>query len=267
MKPYGEPTTEPPPPPKPILRHFLDARKAFVEMYGAVDIRDMSYLVSDEAYSMLLHELDIKDMSAFMDINYPVIGTLYGIALETSEAYSDRQCALLSPDHAYHFEIPEPHKPKRPIAPPPQPTLNMYPGWGKPPKPDPAITPVIKEDNIDVVARFLAEVFIGCCYAFIIMGMIANPGGMDAIGLLVLVGTLHFSLRGQVFRRVSHRLVGFPWIDSQIKYTPIFIDDDGYIHKHKPKYKTNGEKMLTLAELFEGYEGVDRERGTDHTLI
>ena len=255
----GPPPEETPFVPIPITQHFLDAASAFTDMYGEFDIRDMSYLVSDEAYSMLLHELDIKDMSAFMDINYPVIGTLYGIALETSEAYSDRQCALIVGSDEYHFEIPEPHKPKRPIAPPPQPTLNMYPGWGKPPKPDPAITPVIKEDNIDVVARFLAEVFIGCCYAFIIMGMIANPGGMDAIGLLVLVGTLHFSLRGQVFRRVSHRLVGFPWIDSQIKYTPIFIDDDGYIHKHKPKRKINGEEMTSLSDLFEGYERIASE--------
>ena len=37
--------------------------------------------------------------------------------------------------------------------------------------------------------------------------------------------------------------------------------------QYKPKRKANGEQMLMLGDLFEGYEGVDRERGTDHTLI
>ena len=254
MKPYGEPTTEPPPPPKPILRHFLDARKAFVEMYGAVDIRDMSYLVSDEAYSMLLHELDIKDMSAFMSINYPVIRSIYGIALETSEAYSDRQCALLSPDPAYHFEIPEPRKVK------------------SPPKPDPAITPSYPCDfgAFDFVGQMISFLWwawqrvvsskkYGLRYSFII-------GFVDRM----FASTISYDSYGQSsFHELwlgvwlVYGIVVAAWTASSwSKHWNEYLGE-----QYKPKRKANGEQMLMLGDLFEGYEGVDRERGTDHTLI
>ena len=38
-------------------------------------------------------------------------------------------------------------------------------------------------------------------------------------------------------------------------------------NERKPKRKDTNERMTTLEELFEGYEEVDRERGTPHMLI
>lgn len=128
----GPPPERTPRKPKPITQYFLDAREAFADMYGAFDIKDMSYLISDEVYLMLLGELDIKDISSCVVANYPVINSVYGISLQVSEAFHDKECALIAGGNEYHFEIPEPRKAKRPIAPPPQPTLNMYPGWDEP---------------------------------------------------------------------------------------------------------------------------------------
>lgn len=129
--------------PKTIVTHFLDARKAFEEMYDeVVDIKDMCYLVSNEVYLRLCLETEARNLPAFINTSPFAIDSFYGISLENSEALHDGECVLLSPDHEYHFEIPkEPEKQKR------QPSNTPYTrGWPRPAKPDPAITPLIKED-------------------------------------------------------------------------------------------------------------------------
>ncbi len=225
----GPPPEETPFVPIPITQHFLDAASAFTDMYGEFDIRDMSYLVSNEVCLRLLHELDIKDMSAFMNINYPVIGSLYGIKLEASEAYSDRQCALLSPDPAYHFEIPEPRKVK------------------SPPKPDPAITPSYPCD-------FGAFDFVGqpIKHAYNWVNSFGFRTNWELIlGLFTSVHPIYWLLYGFNAWLYMYNLVVLIVLISTMIYRSRY--------EQKPKRKANGEEMTSLSDLFEGYERIASE--------
>ena len=115
-----------------ITKIFDDARKAFTDMYGAFYPNGAEYRITGKVYWMLLQSHDIV-FPHYPLANMPgKILTIWGIKVVVFNHVEGNKCALMAGGNEYHFEIPEPRKAKRPIAPPPQPTLNMYPGWDEP---------------------------------------------------------------------------------------------------------------------------------------
>jgi len=118
----------------PITNCFDNAQKAFTDMYGAINRGDAEYRITGKVYWMLLqsHDLVFPHYPLAHLLDKDKILTLWGVKVVVNNHIDGNKCVLIAGGNEYHFEIPEPRKVKRPTAPPPQPTLNMYPGWDKP---------------------------------------------------------------------------------------------------------------------------------------